>query len=124
MIRSVLVCAFLFIVLPLAIHAQQKPNTKSTLTEAEREGRRIFQQKCAVCHIRASSAAGQYGPGLFKGTVAGKEDATRKAIMDGTGDRMPGWKYALQPRQIDAVLSYLKTLDQPSRTVASERDEM
>jgi mono/diheme cytochrome c family protein len=110
--RSILLVAFLFTVFPLMVLAQQNVATTSTLSDTQREGRRIFQQKCAVCHVPNSPRAKQYAPGLFKG------------VVDGTGDRMPGFKYALQPEQLNEIIEYLQTLDQPPRTVASERDEM
>ena len=120
---SIMVFAFLLSILP-TIQAAQEPNPKSTLTEAEREGRRVYQRKCAVCHVPAAAHAMRYAPELFKTLVAGREDFIYKIIMDGKGDRMPGWKHTLQPKQIHAVIDYLKTLDQPTRTVASERDEL
>jgi mono/diheme cytochrome c family protein len=36
---------------------------------------------------------------------------------------MPGWKYALREDQIDAVVSYLKTIETPSRTVGVQPSE-
>ena len=37
------------------------------------------------------------------------EDAARKLIMDGT-PRMPGWKYTLQPSQVEKIIAYLRTV--------------
>jgi mono/diheme cytochrome c family protein len=104
--------------------SQQTGSTGAALSDSQKEGRRIFQQKCAVCHVSIAPTARQYGPALFKGLVAGNEDFIRMTIMNGSGDRMPGWKYALQPKQIDDIMDYLKTLETPARAVASERDEM
>jgi mono/diheme cytochrome c family protein len=103
---------------------QQTASTRAALSDSQKEGRRTFQQKCAVCHVPIAPSARQYGPGLSKALVAGNEDFLRKTIMNGSGDRMPGWKYALEPKQIDDIIDYLKTLETPARTVASERDEM
>jgi mono/diheme cytochrome c family protein len=61
---------------------------------------------------------------LSKALVAGNEDFIRKTIMDGSGDRMPGWKYTLRLQQIDDIIDYLKSLETPAWTVASDRDEM
>jgi mono/diheme cytochrome c family protein len=122
--RSVAISVFLLTAFPQVIQAQQQPGAKSVLTEAQREGRRVYQQKCAVCHVPVSSLARQYAPVLFRGVIAGREESIRKTIVDGSADRMPGWKYTLQAKQIDDVIDYLKTLDKPARTVSSEQDEM
>jgi mono/diheme cytochrome c family protein len=37
----------------------------------------------------------------------------REFIQTGT-DRMPGFRYSLQPKQIDAVIQYLKTQSPPA----------
>lgn len=103
----------------------------SALTGAQREGRRIFQQKCAVCHVPAWPGATALGPGLSNQIIQGNESAVRDTITNGLYDQsvlgpgftMPGWKYTLSSEQIDHVIDYLKTLAQPPQTVASERPE-
>jgi mono/diheme cytochrome c family protein len=60
---------------------------------------------------------------LYRGLVEGNEDSIGETIMNGRGDKMPGFRYTLQPTQINDTIEYLKTLDKPSRTVASERPE-
>ena len=109
--------------IPLAVPAQQ-PERDLSLNPAQREGRRIYQQRCAVCHVPASPVANRYARELSKRVVSGNEEAIRKIILDGTANGMPGWKYALEPKQVDALMDYLKTLEQPPSTVASERNEM
>ena len=78
------------------------------------EGRRLYQAKCAVCHVPATRQAEPYGPGLSKRQVATNEDTdtARKAIENG-GARMPGFQHALNPSQISAIIAFLKTLDSP-----------
>lgn len=111
-----------FAALSLGMSAQQV-TSQPVLSGEQKEGRRIFQQKCAVCHVPASFIAEPYAPKLTKGLVEGNEDGVRETIANGSGPRMPGWKYTLQPNQIDIVIAYLKTLEKPSPTVASERPE-
>ncbi len=73
----------------------------SALTHSQREGRRIFQQKCAVCHVPAWPGATTLGPGLSNQTIQGNESAVRDTITNGLYDQsvlgpgftMPGWKY-------------------------------
>ena len=108
--------------LSFEVSAQQVAS-QAMLSSEQREGRRIFQQKCAVCHVPMTDMTPSYAPILTKGLVEGDESAFREAITNGSGPRMPAWKYTLQPKQIDSIIAYLKTLDQPLRTVASERPE-
>jgi mono/diheme cytochrome c family protein len=98
----------------------------SALTDSQREGRRIFQQKCAVCHVPAYPGATTLGPGLPDQLFQGPVSAVRDAITNGLYDQsvtMPGWKYTLSSKQIEDIIQYLKTLSQPPETVVSERPE-
>jgi len=93
----------------------------------QKEGRRLFQQKCAVCHVPAWHGATTLGPGLSNETIKTEgESAVQDAITDGLYDeldQMPGFKYTLTSEQIRNIIAYLKTLDQPAETVVSERPE-
>ena len=112
--------------LALAALAGQQPVAQPALSSQQKEGRRIFQQKCAVCHlpILSQEAGGApYARRLGKSLVDKNEDNVRRVIADGTGPRMPGWKYALRSDQIDALVSYLKTLETPGRTVGAPPSE-
>ncbi len=92
---------------------QSSTNPKESLTDQQVLGRRIFQQRCAVCHTPPLYRSRQYGPALYKDIVDGNEDAMRDFIMDGARGRMPGFKYGLQPAEITAIIEYLKTLPKP-----------
>lgn len=74
------------------------------------EGRRLYQAKCAVCHVPATRRAEPYGPPLSK--MQASTDTAVRAIQNG-GARMPGFQYALAPSQIAAIIMFLKTLDAP-----------
>ena len=80
-------------------------------TNELQEGRRLYQAKCAVCHVPATREAEPYGPGLSKRQLT-NEDAARKAIENG-GARMPGFQHTLNAQQISAIIAFLKTLDSP-----------
>ena len=110
---------------PAAIAGQQ-PSSEPALSNQQKEGRRIFQQKCAVCHLPILPSDGGVAPYarmLGKSLVDRNEDSVRRAIADGTGPRMPGWKYTLRADQIDALVSYLKTIETPGRTVVAQPSE-
>ena len=71
-------------------------------------GGRIFQQKCAVCHLPiARGGENPYASRLDGALMARDEGYARRVIADGNASGMPGWKYTLRPEQLDALLAYL-----------------
>jgi mono/diheme cytochrome c family protein len=100
------VCGSLFLSLPAAAQ-QAKLNDTQTL------GRQIYGQHCGVCHTKPTITAPYFGPPLSKDNVGAGDDVMREFIQTGT-DRMPGFRYSLQPKQIDAVIQYLKTQSPPA----------
>ena len=91
---------------------ESKPN--SSLTDTQKEGRRIFQQRCAVCHAPPTVVAKRYGPALYREIAEDHEDTIRVAILEGREALMPGFKYGLTRPEIDSIIEYLKTVKQPS----------
>lgn len=83
--------------------------TLLSLTTAQLEGSRLFMQRCNVCHGAAMNSMDAYGPFLTRQRVEGRENQIRHVIMDGT-ERMPAFKYGLQPAQIDMIVDYLGTV--------------
>ena len=82
-----------------------------SLTPSERLGAFRFKQRCIVCHGRQMSLApNTWGPILTKKNVDGREEAARRQIMEGSA-RMPAFKYALEPADVDAIVQYLKRVD-------------
>ncbi len=110
------VCLFLLagVGLPLTLAAAE---SNPALSPAQQEGRRVFQQKCAVCHVPASALVRPYAPPLSKNSLQ-DEDQARTVIRQGRSDRMPGFQYTLRPAQIEDVVAYLTTLEEPPRAVA------
>jgi mono/diheme cytochrome c family protein len=88
---------------------------KNSLNETQKLGRRIFQQRCGVCHTAPTITSGIYGPILYKDLVAGNEDTIKKFIQDGSS-RMPGFKYGLERSEIDSIIEYLKTVPKPQKS--------
>jgi mono/diheme cytochrome c family protein len=105
----VLVCSF-----PFASFAQQS-GSASALTDTQKEGRRIFQQRCAVCHTLPTVVSKRYGPALYKEIVEDNEDNIRDTIVVGREGLMPGFKYGLTRAEIDSIIEYLKTVNRPVR---------
>jgi mono/diheme cytochrome c family protein len=103
--RSAWILSALLVTLPMTAAAQQAGETTT--------GERLFKQYCSVCHLKPTILANQFGPVLSKDTVEGKEMALKEFIAKGT-QRMPGFQYTLEPRQVDSVLAYLKTVPTPA----------
>ena len=104
---------------PLALRAQQSSATP--LTETQKDGRRIFQQRCAVCHTLPTVVSKRYGPALYKELVEDNEDNIRDTILEGRDGLMPGFKYGLTRAEIDSIIEYLKTVNRPARPKSSRR---
>lgn len=76
------------------------------------EGMRLFNQSCRVCHTKPQMTSPQYGPALSRVSLGGNEEAMKAFIANGSA-RMPGFRYHFKPAEIDAIVSYLKTLPEP-----------
>ena len=93
---------------------QPAPAT-ATLSEVELAGKKLFLQRCSVCHLPPLNIPQDpdpqpFGPKL-NGYIQGTESEmrARQAIRVGTW-RMPGFQYGLEPDEINALIAYLKTL--------------
>jgi mono/diheme cytochrome c family protein len=76
-------------------------------------GRKLFVQRCSVCHLPP------LGPGQprsigrpLNGVVKSPETeaAARFVIQRGIPSRMPGFQHGLDRREIDSIVAYLHTL--------------
>jgi mono/diheme cytochrome c family protein len=104
---------------PLVVHGQ---GAGSSPTEKQQLGRRVFEQRCAVCHTRPTLVTKKpWGPTLSRDIVEGNEDFVRETILKGRTGRMPGFQYGLDQKEVDAIIEYLETL--PSPTVAGDEKE-
>jgi mono/diheme cytochrome c family protein len=109
--RILIVLFFGFSVFPLGLSAQQQLSAGSSLTDQQVLGRRVFRQRCAVCHLPPVPGARVYGPSLYKELIIGNEEAILGFIMDGSKGKMPGFKYGLDRSEVDAIVDYLKTVE-------------
>lgn len=100
-------------IFPLATHAQQA-NSVAPLTNVQKLGQRVFEQRCGICHAPARPGFQMYGTALYKDLVNGSEDAIKEIIRSGSA-KMPGFKLGLQPSEIDAIVEYLKTVPKPPK---------
>ncbi len=102
-----------FLATSLPMRAQKSAD--ASLTDTQKDGRRIFQQRCAVCHTLPTVVSKRYGPALYKEIVQDNEDNIRETIMEGREGLMPGFKYGLKRAEIDSIVEYLKTVSRPAR---------
>jgi mono/diheme cytochrome c family protein len=98
------------------VYDMKKVAEPPTLTADEAQGRKLFVQRCALCHDPLGQPSGVVsGPWLDQTTVTRRgEDHLRKTIMAGIR-RMPGWQYTLQPTQVGQVIAYLRTVSPDRR---------
>lgn len=87
-----------------------------TLTDQQKIGRQVLAQSCGVCHLPPTLGAKTYGPLLNKDAGGGDDDVMREFITNGT-PRMPAFKHYLKPDQIEAIISYVRTV--PVQTAAA-----
>jgi mono/diheme cytochrome c family protein len=99
--------------------AQNRPATGQSatekLSEQETRGEGLFRQRCSLCHLPRKLKFGSpavIGPdltGLFKEAGPDKQKLLKGSILKG-GPDMPGFQYGLEPKEVDDLIAYLKTL--------------
>jgi mono/diheme cytochrome c family protein len=100
----------------LAQNTPATPQSKAAkLSEQETRGEGLFRQRCSLCHLPRKLKFGSpavVGPdlsGLFKEAGPDKQKLLRGSILKG-GPDMPGFQYGLEPKEVDDLIAYLKTL--------------
>ena len=122
-IRMLIVTAFglasLFSGGTACLPAQTKPAAAlpaaEKLNEEETRGEGLFLQRCSLCHLPRKLKFGSppvIGPSLsgqFKDAAPDQLKVLRGFILKG-GPDMPGFQYGLEPKEVDDLIAYLKTL--------------
>lgn len=109
------------IAIPAAFSAPSKgEGGTATLNDMQRTGKRLFSQNCALCHIpekknnkNPADEGTMIGPRLnvlFTGPKALSDAVAKTFIEKGVPNKMPGFQYGLEPKEIDAIIAYLRTL--------------
>jgi mono/diheme cytochrome c family protein len=101
-------------IFPLAASAQQT-NSDKPMTDVQKLGHRVFEQRCGICHAPARAGFQMYGPALYKDLINGSEDAIKEIIRSGS-PKMPAFKLGLPASEIDAIVEYLKTVPKPPKS--------
>jgi mono/diheme cytochrome c family protein len=122
-IRTIAMVVWLSAALPMACAREMRAQSKVpspaqapvTLTEDARRGEGLFLQRCSICHLPRKLKFGSppvIGPNLsgqFKDANSDQMNVLRGFILKG-GPEMPGFQYGLEPREVDDLIAYLKTL--------------
>ena len=82
------------------------------MSEIEKEGQRLFVQRCALCHdpLGQPSYPDTFGPWLDQNTVEHLGETQVRRVIDFGSTSMPGWRYTLDASQVTQVIAYLKTV--------------
>jgi mono/diheme cytochrome c family protein len=86
------------------------PTIKS-LTAPQAAGKKLFVQRCSVCHLPALPSYTTYGPVLSGSIISALGDEAAREQISGGSARMPGYRYTLSAQEIDQVVGYLKTVE-------------
>jgi mono/diheme cytochrome c family protein len=99
-------------------HGALAQQPADNLNDQQKLGRQVFAQSCGVCHLPPSLGAKTYGPALNKDAAGGDNDVMREFVENGT-PRMPAFKFYLKPQEIDAIISYVRTVPVQAATPAT-----
>ena len=95
--------------------AAATPSNVEKLSDEARRGEGLFLQRCSLCHLPRKLKFGSppvIGPSLsgqFKDAGPDQTKILRGFILKG-GPDMPGFQYGLDPKEVDDLIAYLKTL--------------
>jgi mono/diheme cytochrome c family protein len=107
-----LVCLFAFPVV-LTAQAQESTPPGTPRTDQEKRGEALFLKNCALCHIhtaqkaRLKIQASSELIGLFRKSST-TEAGVRQRVQQGVPGVMPTFQYALEPKENDDLIAYLK----------------
>src|SRR6266704_1298055 len=91
------------------------PSSPAKLSEQETRGEGLFLQRCSLCHLPRKLKFGSppvIGPSLsgqFKDSTPDQQKLLRGFILKG-GPDMPGFQYGLEPKELEDLIAFLKTL--------------
>jgi mono/diheme cytochrome c family protein len=101
--------------LPAQSNPAATPREARKLSEEESRGEGFFLQRCSLCHLPRKLKFGSppvIGPSLggqFKDANPDQLKILRGFILKG-GPDMPGFQYGLEPKEVEDLIAYLKTL--------------
>jgi mono/diheme cytochrome c family protein len=90
------------------------------------QGQHQFEVFCAVCHgsdgtgqsVMSADMPGTPPPSLLSGSAAERSDTESATIIANGIHRMPGYAWALSAPERDAIVAYMRRLQQSARGAA------
>jgi len=97
----------------LVLLAAPQTNSDVPLSQRESRGKRVFIQRCSLCHLPPLGRPAEvkpFGPPLNGYLKSPEIEArARESIRKGT-PRMPGFQYGLTDEEIGDVMAYIKAM--------------
>jgi mono/diheme cytochrome c family protein len=94
---------------------------KPRLSEDALRGRALWVQRCAYCHDGVGTPTYKtLGPWLDAETVRGEREASVRQFIAMGSRRMPGFRYTLQPGQVDQLIAFLKSVTPDQKPTAEQ----
>lgn len=93
----------------------------SPLSTEARRGRALWLQRCAYCHDGVGQPTYRtMGSWLGAETVQTLGPDALRAIIGAGTERMPAFRYTLQPQQVDQLIEFLKTVGPGTRPTPAQ----
>jgi mono/diheme cytochrome c family protein len=104
---------------------QRQLLARPSLSESALKGRTLWVQRCAYCHDGVGTPTYHtLGPWLGAETVKpDREVFVREKIARGSA-RMPGFRYTLQPDQIDQLIAFLRSVTPDQKPSAAQMSQV
>src|SRR6266571_7503169 len=94
---------------------------KPQLSEDALKGRAQWVQRCAYCHDGVGTPTYKtLGPWLDVETVRPEREASVRQFIATGSTRMPGFRYTLQPEQVDQLIAFLKSVTPDQKPTAEQ----
>jgi mono/diheme cytochrome c family protein len=86
-----------------------------------RRGRALWLQRCAYCHDGVGQPSYRtMGPWIDSSMMRKMGDARFRAVVATGSARMPGFRYALQPQQVNDLVAFLQTVSPDQKPTAQQ----
>src|SRR5947208_17135651 len=101
--------AALALVIGAAVLCAQASAADDRLSDAQRLGRRLFEQSCAISHTKPTLASDLYAPARSRETLGGRTEVIREVSTNGTS-RMAGFRYDFPSNATATIVAYPQPL--------------
>jgi mono/diheme cytochrome c family protein len=103
------------------MYDKQKLLSAPVLSEDAYRGRALWLQRCAYCHDGVGQPSyNTMGSWLGAETIQTLGEVAVRAIVSLGTERMPGFRYTLQPQQLNDLIAFLKTVPSNTKPTADQ----